>query len=143
MKLGNLDVDTFKLGSAQVDKVYLGDTEVWSGKFTAQLTSEVYEGLAGYENPDKGSLVPSIIEEQQIGFILTASTVSYGLNIGIEGGIRILDWESIRVAFDDLPSEVLPWSGEPLNIYAVSSAAMTDHIRANIGVPITVTIEEA
>jgi len=37
MKLGDLDVDSFTLGDAQVDKVYLGPTEVWSGSKDLQV----------------------------------------------------------------------------------------------------------
>jgi len=52
MKLGDLDVDSFKLGSAQVDKVYLGDTEVWSAIYTATMNVGGIDGPTswrGYE----------------------------------------------------------------------------------------------
>lgn len=51
MYLGSSEVDTFKLGADDVDKIYLGNTEVWSN--TASPGTEVFT-VSGTFTPKSG-----------------------------------------------------------------------------------------
>ena len=138
MKLGNLDVDSFKLGSAQVDKVYLGPTEVWAN-VTHQLTVGFLFGAYGWVQGgvEGGLLVPNTVDGVAL-LLFNSDGADDELRLQTSDALQIPGVTSISVVFDNGLTEILTWDGEAYVVISIEAFTYLESEHLNtVGLTIT------
>ena len=138
MNLGADAVDTVKLGGSQVDKIYLGDTEVWADIHFQLTVGNNANVMYGFSIPSSiGAIVPNKFvgfNINQLLFYPSGDDIQFDLN-----SLQVPGVTQVEIGAGGFTATLTYDVGGSPNIYSGSSPDIISYIVAQDGntVPIT------